>query len=138
MPWGRKSERADDDVVHPNGGIGRMSEDMQQEEKQAVASELIMPMSFSTKREDYERHGYARGCPGCRALCTGTSRQKRTAQCRSRMEKAMGSDERVKASKRRREEFLDKVMVRAGQGGKRTLPAERTVKHAATTRPTMV
>ena len=112
VPWDRKSEKEDGDIVHPRGGVERMPEELQQEEKQAITSELNMPKSFHTKREDYERHGYTRGCPGCRALLTGTTRQKHTAQCRSRLEKELGGEERVKAAKRRREEFLEKVMVR--------------------------
>ena len=89
VPWDRKSEKEDGDIVHPRGGVERMPEELQQEEKQAITSELNMPKSFHTKREDYERHGYTRGCLGCRALLTGTTRQKHTAQCRSRLEKAL-------------------------------------------------
>lgn len=104
----RKSEKVDDDVVYSRGmGIERIPEEIQQEEKRAVAGEFNMSESCSAKRED----------PGCRALLTGTSRQKHTIQCRSRMEEGMGSDGRVKAARRRREDFLDQVIVRPGHRG---------------------
>ena len=73
---------------------------------------MKQPYAFHTKREDYEKYGYSRGCPG-RALLTGTTKQKHTPQCRQRMEKEMGELERVKNAKRRREEFLEKVTVPA-------------------------
>ena len=84
-----------------------------QQEKQTIKEELKQPCAFHTKREDYEKYGYSRGCPGCRALLTGTTKQKHTPQCRQRMEKEMGELERVKNAKRRREEFLEKVTVPA-------------------------
>lgn len=141
-PWDRKSEKADDEVVHPRG-IERMPEEILQEEKRAVTGELNLPKSFHTKRGDDEGHGYTRGCPGCRALFTGTSRQKHTIQCRSRVESEMGSHRRVKATKRRPEDFLDKVMARAGEGGGGAWPAQMratrrsTKPSAARPRPTM-
>ena len=77
--------------------------EMQPSEKEVVREELNAPKAFHTKKEDYDEHGYTRGCIGCRALLTGTSRQKHSPQCRQRMEKEMGDLERVKAAKRRRE-----------------------------------
>ena len=68
---------------------------MLKQEKQAIKEELKQPYAFHTKREDYEKYGYSRGCPGCRALLTGTTKQKHTPQCRQRMEKEMGELERV-------------------------------------------
>ena len=61
--------------------------------------------------QDYEKHGNNRGCPGCRVLLTGTTKQKHTPQCTQRMDKEMGELEREKNAKRRREEFLEKVAV---------------------------
>ena len=84
-----------------------------QQEKQTIKEELKQPYAFHTKREDYEKHGYNRGCPGCRALLTGTTKQKHTPQCTQRMDKEMGKLERVKNAKWRREEFLEKVTVPA-------------------------
>ena len=50
-----------------------------QQETQAIKEELNQPKAFHTKREDYEKSSYSRSCPGCRALLTGTTRQKRAA-----------------------------------------------------------
>lgn len=115
VPWDKKNEK--DEVARPREGVERVAVEMQAEEKRAVAQGLSMPKSFHMHRDDYERHGYTRGCPGCRALLTGTSRQQHTTQCRSRREKDMGDNDRAKAAKRRREDFLEKVIASAGQGG---------------------
>lgn len=96
-PWDRKGEKVEDKVVHQRGGgMERMPEEMQQQEKRTVANELNMPKSFNTKRENYEEYGYTKRCPGCRALLTSTTMQKHTTQCKSRMEEEMGNDESVK------------------------------------------
>ena len=82
-----------------------------QQEKRAIKEELNQPKAFHTKREDCAKYCYSRGCPGCRALLTGTNKQKHAPQCRQRVEREMGDLKRVKAAKRRREEFLEKVTV---------------------------
>jgi hypothetical protein len=114
VPWDRHVNKKGDEVVEPGGGMVMMPAELQEQEKQAVREELSIPKAFHTSKEDYDKYGYSRGCPGCRALLTGTTRQKHTAQCRQRMEKEMGDLDRVKAAKRRREEFLTKVMVPSG------------------------
>jgi hypothetical protein len=114
VPWDRHVNKKEDEVIEPRGGMVMMPAELQEQEKQAVREELTMPKAFHTSKDDYDRYGYSRGCPGCRALLTGTTRQKHTAQCRQRMEKAMGDLDRVKAAKRRREEFLTKVTVPTG------------------------
>ena len=90
-----------------------LPEELMKQEKQTIKEELKQPYAFHTKRENYEKYGHSRGCPGCRALLTGTTKQKDKPQCRQRMEKEMGELERVKNAKRRREEFLEKVTVPA-------------------------
>jgi hypothetical protein len=107
LPWNHGGEKKDGEVVK----LERLPEELMQQEKQAIKDELSKPKAFHTKQEDYDKYGYSRGCQGCRALLTGTTRQKHTPQCRQRMEREMGDLERVKAAKRRREDFLEKVMV---------------------------
>ena len=97
---------------------------LRQDEKQAAKEELNAPKTFLTTRDDYDKHGHTRGCPGCRVLLTGTARQKHTAACRLRMEKELGDDDKVKAAKRRREEFLEKVMVSEGVKGDDSMVVE--------------
>jgi len=119
VPWEKAEEKKEAEVIDPGGALERVPEPMLEQEKRDVREELRAPKSFGSKREDYERHGYTRGCQGCRALLTGTTRQQHSVQCRSRMMEALKDDARVKAAKRRREEFLEKVTVRAtpGAGG---------------------
>ena len=109
----KAGEKKEDDVMHPGGDFERLPERMPEDEEKRAKEEIVVPRAFHTKREDYERHGYTRGCPGCRALLTGTTRQKHSAQCRTRMENEMKDDDRVKAAKGRRDEFFDKVAVPA-------------------------
>ena len=106
LPWDHEGEK-EGEVVR----LERLPEELLKQEKQAIKEELKQPYAFHTKREDYEKYGYSTGCPGCRALLTGTTKQKHTPQCRQRMEKEMGELERVKNAKRRREEFFEKVTV---------------------------
>ena len=124
VPWdkaeGKKDDDGQEDVFRPGGAFERLPETLQEQEKKEIREELNMPKSFNSRREDYDQHGYTRGCPGCRALLTGTTRQKHSAQCRNRMMGEMRDDERVKTAKRRREEFLEKVTVGAGPGDKMT------------------
>jgi hypothetical protein len=111
VPWERRGLPAEGDVLDPRGGIERLPEVLPETEKEEIKNELVMPRSFYTKRDDYEKHGYTRGCPGCRALLTGKSTQKHSVQCRERMAKEMHDDERVKTAKRKRDEFLEKISV---------------------------
>ena len=108
LPWDHEGEK-EGKVVK----LESLPEELMQQEKQTIKEELKQPYAFHTKREDYEKYGYSRGCPGCQALLTGTTKQKHTPQCRQRMEKEMGELERVKNAKRRREEFLEKATVPA-------------------------
>ena len=114
VPWnmsGEETEETQDDGVIVPKPVERDA----REDEQHVREEISAPRAFNSKREDYEKHGYTRSCPGCRAMLTGTSRQKHTAACRARMEKELQADARVKAAKRRRSEFADKAADREGQ-----------------------
>ena len=71
------------------------------------------PRTFSTSTEDYNKHGFTQKCAGCRAILTGTTRQKHSEACRTRMT-AMAGEEKVKSAKKRKQEFAKVV------GGRRT------------------
>ena len=86
LPWNHEGEKKEGEVVR----LERLPEELLKQEKLAIKEELKQPYAFHTKREDYEKYGYSRGCPGCWALLTGTTKQKHTPQCRQRMEKGDG------------------------------------------------
>ena len=112
VPW-RKNDDDEKGGEEMKGGIIKLDEGVMEEaEKKATreVADIVPPKAFHTKKEDYDKHGYTRGRVGCRALLTGTTKQKLSAGCRLRMEKEMFDLERVKAARRRREEFMEKVM----------------------------
>ena len=112
VPWRRNDEEGKKDDDEMKGGVikldGGIMEDAEKSQVRQVV-DIVPPKAFHTRREDYEKYGYTRGCAGCRSLLTGTTRQKHSVACRSRMEKEMIELERVQASKKRREDFLDKA-----------------------------
>ena len=69
LPWDHEGEKREGEVVK----LERLPEEFMQQETQAIIEELNQPKAFHTKREDYEKCGYSRTCPGCRALLTGTA-----------------------------------------------------------------
>ena len=71
-------------------------------EKEAV----FVPHRIMIKKEDLEKYGYSAGCPGCKAIMRGTARQGHSEACRSRIETELRDDPRMKAQKKRQEEFL--------------------------------
>ena len=80
----------------------RMADEMQWREK--------APKAFGITKEDLEKHGYTKRCPGCLAVIRSTTRQKHTPACRKRMEEAMAEDDKVKGYVRKFGEFVDVAM----------------------------
>ena len=66
------------------------------------------------KREDFFRHGFTEGCPGCRALLAGGAARGHHDACRSRMETAISADpdgsERRERQKAKEDEYLTRVL----------------------------
>ncbi len=56
---------------------------------------LGVPRQFRTKDEDYQEHGYTRGCAECKPLSSGKTRQKHMDLRRARMAEAMAGSKRV-------------------------------------------
>ena len=109
----RKHDDDEKDGEAMKGGIIKLDEGVMEEAEKKTTREIadiVPPKAFHTKKDDYDKYGYTRGCVGRRALLTGTTRQKHSAVCRLRMEKEMIDLERVMVAKRRREEFLEKVL----------------------------
>jgi hypothetical protein len=114
VPWRMSSNDENVDGAALQGGVvrpdgGQVMGDVDERDLRDVLR-AVPPKAFATNREDYERHGYTTRCPGCKALLTGTTRQKHSDACRRRMGTEMADEEKVKTAKRRKEDFIDKAL----------------------------
>ena len=71
----------------------------------------VVPRRAGLRREDFEKHGYSGGCPGCTALLRGTARQGHSEACRKRMEKELMEDPRWKRARTKIDDFVSKAIV---------------------------
>ena len=67
------------------------------------------PREFYIKKKDVEAHGHTRGCPGCRTMFQGGTRQAHTAECRERFRGLMRDEEKVKRTQEKRKEYEEKM-----------------------------
>ena len=49
-----------------------------------VTTKEVAPREFHTKKKDVEAYGHINGCPGCRTVFQGGTRQAYTTECRER------------------------------------------------------
>jgi hypothetical protein len=61
------------------------------------------------RRDDFDKHGYTDRCPICSALLRGLHAQPHTAECRARLENALGNDVRIKNAKIKMQERNKKI-----------------------------
>ena len=102
--------------------VGPMREEEKEEVRRSV--DAIPPRTFGTSTEDYNKHGFTQKCAGCRAILTGTTRQKHSEACRTRMTTAMAGEEKVKNAKKRRQEFAKVVLEAEGRPSEEEEKAE--------------
>ena len=70
-----------------------------------VNTRKAIPREFYITKEDCEKHGYTRGCPGCSSFFRGAGKQPHSPECRERFREAMKDYKKVKESEERRREF---------------------------------
>ncbi len=51
-----------------------------------------VPRKVYISKDDLETHGYTVGCPGCKSVLRGTTRQAHTESCRNRVEEGLEVD----------------------------------------------
>ena len=73
------------------------------------------PRAFQIRKEDAEKHGYARGCPGCSSWFRGLGRQPHSETCRSRFEELLKGEVRFQNAERKRKEFEEKMKEKAAK-----------------------
>ncbi len=126
VPW-RMSENdpgADGEAMRGKVIDLRDGEAIKENDRETVKEllKLNLPRSFRTKDEDYQRHGYSRGCAGCKALLGNTTRQKHSEACRRRMTEALAGQRRVTEAQERKKRFIEEALQaeeenRHGGGG---------------------
>ena len=119
VPWNRYKDDEDADGDIPEEKLANEQEAANRPyQPREVPSPVVIkmktsaPREFQIRKEDAEKHGYTRGCPGCSSWFRGLGRQPHTDKCQSRFEELMKEDARVKNARKRKEEFEEKVTER--------------------------
>lgn len=73
---------------------------------------LRVPRWMSITKAYLEKYGFTAGCLGSRAWLIGRSRQEHSEECRGRLEKETKDDPKLKQSKERGKEFLQRALRR--------------------------
>ena len=74
-----------------------------------VNTREVAPREFYIKKRDLEAHGHTRGCPGCKTMIQGGTRQAHTAECRERFRKLMRDEEKVRRTQEKRKEYEERM-----------------------------
>ena len=85
--------------------------DKEYRERARLEEHEAVPRKVYIAKEDLEVHGYTVGCPGCKSVLRGTTRQAHTEACRRRMEKELEGTEKADRAKKKVGEYVDKKMV---------------------------
>ncbi len=108
VPWGMTHER-------PGDGEEMKTEvtimDKEYRERTRVEEHEAVPRKVYISKDDFETHGYAAGCPGCKSVLRGTTRQAHNEACRKRVEKELEGTEKAQRAKKRVGEYVEKKMV---------------------------
>ena len=115
VPWrvSDEDDKADGENLDERIMLPKLEgEAMGDEEKDATEEFLKMslPRQFRTSNEDYQEHGYTRGCLGCKALLGGKTKQKHSDHCRARMAEAMAGSKRVEGARERKRKFIEEAL----------------------------
>ena len=117
VPWNRYKDDEDADGDIPEEKLADEQETTDRTYQPGPSPIVIKtkesaPREFQIRKEDAEKHGYTRGCPGCSSWFRGLGRQPHTEKCRSRFGEMMKEDARVKNARKRKEEFEEKLTDR--------------------------
>ena len=69
------------------------------------------PREFYIKKKDVEAYGHTKGCPGCRTMCQGGTRQAHTTECRERFRDLIKDEDKVVKTLEKRKEYEEKMEV---------------------------
>ena len=68
------------------GGVRVMDKEYRERMRQDEGAHEAIPRKVFITRADLEENGYTVGCPGCKAILRGTTRQLHSKECRRRLE----------------------------------------------------
>ena len=112
-PWHlyRGDENADGEV--PEGV--EPAEDNREVERREGPEIVIktrdrIPRQFQIRKEDADKHGKTRGCPGCRSFYVGRAQQQHNLDCRKRSRDLLKDEARVKNAEVKIKEFEDRLL----------------------------
>jgi hypothetical protein len=78
------------------------------------------PRDFQIRKEDAEKHGFTRGCPGCSSWFRGLGRQPHSTECRARFERLLKDDARFLNAQRRKQEYEAKLQEKAAKKARKS------------------
>ena len=108
VPW-KMTKESEGDGEELKNEVTIMDKDYRErareEEHEAV------PRKVYISKDDLEIHGYTVGCPGCKSVLRGTTRQGHTEGCRRRVEKELEGTEKAMRAKKKVNEYVDKKMT---------------------------
>ena len=74
-----------------------------------VNTKEVAPREFYIKKKDVEAYGHIKGCPGCRTMFQGGTRQAHTTECRERFRDLMKDEDKVVKTLEKRKEYEEKM-----------------------------
>ena len=89
------------DLEDVGGGVRVMDKDYRERIRQDENAHEAVPRSVFITKDDLEENGYTVGCPGCKAILRGTTRQLHSKACRKRLEEILQDTDKAKRAKKR-------------------------------------
>lgn len=96
----------------------RMNE--QEAQETADIAREAAPRRAQITRKDFERFGFTAGCPGCRTVLSGKSRQGHSESSRIRMERELTGDPKAVSAWHREHLYLEKALEKENRKRRRT------------------
>ena len=92
-----------------------MDKEYRERMRQDEGEHEAIPRQVFITRADLEENGYTVGCPGCKAVLRGTTRQLHSKECRRRLEEILQDTEKARRARKRRNEFIKKTEKEASK-----------------------
>ena len=133
VPWNKSGDDPEADGELPEPPVGSPAHapgsfcapsSMDQPRVVVINTREVAPREFYIKKRDVELHGHTKGCPGCRTLFQGGTRQAHSAECRERFRNLMKDEDRVARMEAKRKEYEERMEEEAQRRKERKLRKE--------------
>ena len=84
-----------------------------------VETRQKVPRDFWIKKEDIEKHGQTRGCPGCRTTFVGLGKQPHIQICKDRFKGLLSGEARVINTENRKKDFEERQLEKRRRKGEK-------------------